>query len=230
MDYGRAELAERLAAEYVAGTLRGRARRRFESLLPAHARLRGEVAAWQARLAPLTEAVEPVAPPAALWQHIEARLDGRPAARPRWWERLAVWRTLSGVATAAAVALVAVLATPDAARPPIVVVLSPAAAPEAAAALPATFVASISADGRAMVTRPLTRVSVQADRALELWAVPPSGAPRSLGLISAERATVVQKGRVLVDTAAFALSLEPPGGSPTGAPTGPILYVGKLAI
>ena len=35
MDYGRADLADRLAADYVAGLLRGRARRRFEALLPA---------------------------------------------------------------------------------------------------------------------------------------------------------------------------------------------------
>jgi anti-sigma-K factor RskA len=58
--------------------------------------------------------------------------------------------------------------------------------------------------------------------------VPGSGAPRSLGLISDKGATVVKKSRVLEGTAALAVSLEPPGGSPTGAPTGPILYVGKL--
>jgi len=71
---------------------------------------------------------------------------------------------------------------------------------------------------------------VQADKALELWAVPPKGAPRSLGLISANGTTIVKKGKVLVDTAALAVSLEPPGGSPTGAPTGPVLWAGKLQI
>jgi anti-sigma-K factor RskA len=96
--------------------------------------------------------------------------------------------------------------------------------------IPASFVASISADGRAMVTKPITNVSLQADRALELWAVPPQGAPRSLGLISAQGATVVKRGKVLDNTAALAVSLEPSGGSPTGAPTGPVLYVGKLVL
>jgi len=79
-----------------------------------------------------------------------------------------------------------------------------------------------------MVTRPLVEVSLEAQRALELWAVPASGAPRSLGLISATSATVLRRGRLLDGAAALAVSLEPTGGSPTGAPTGPILFVGKL--
>jgi anti-sigma-K factor RskA len=79
-----------------------------------------------------------------------------------------------------------------------------------------------------VVTRPLVEVTLQADRALELWAVPPSGAPRSLGLIAGNAATVVRRDKLLDGTAALAVSLEPSGGSPTGAPTGPVLYVGKL--
>src|SRR3989442_2452755 len=81
-----------------------------------------------------------------------------------------------------------------------------------------------------MVTRPLVNVSLEANRALELWALPGSGAPRSLGLISASGATVVKKGKVLEGATGLAVSLEPAGGSPTGAPTGPVLYVGKLQI
>ena len=49
MDYSRPELADRLAADYVAGTLRGAARRRFEALLPAHPLLRDAVRDWQGR-------------------------------------------------------------------------------------------------------------------------------------------------------------------------------------
>jgi len=183
---------------------------------------------WQDRLMPLSASLAPVAPPPRVWQRIETRIGFRPAAAPRWWAQLAVWRALAGVATAATLALALVVATPPPAQAPIVVVLSATTAP-AGGVTPASFVASISADGRAMVTRPLTEVSVQPDRALELWAVPPSGAPRSLGLISASGATVVRQGKVLKDTAALAVSLEPPTGSPTGLPTGPVLYVGKLS-
>jgi anti-sigma-K factor RskA len=63
---------------------------------------------------------------------------------------------------------------------------------------------------------------------LELWAVPAQGAPRSLGLIQANATTTLIRSQLLANTAAFAVSVEPAGGSPTGAPTGPIVSVGKL--
>jgi anti-sigma-K factor RskA len=117
-------------------------------------------------------------------------------------------------------------ALPTPGGPPMVVVLSATSGESQGVN---AFVAGVSADGRAVVTRPIAPVSVQPDRALELWAVPPQGAPRSLGLISEKSASVVQRGRVPAGTAALAVSLEPPGGSPTGVPTGPVLYVGKLS-
>ena len=233
MDYSRTELADRLAADYVAGTLRGPARRRFEALLPAHPVLRDAVRGWHDRLMPMTASVEPEAPPARVWQGIEARIGGAPAATPAssgWWSRLAVWRGFAGVASAAALGLAVLLAAPDPARPPVVVVLNATGPAAAGGAVPASFVASITADGRAMVTKPITTVSVSPDRALELWAVPAQGDPRSLGLISADGTTIVKRGKVLENTAALAVTLEPPSGSPTGKPTGPIVYLGKLQI
>jgi anti-sigma-K factor RskA len=238
MDYSRPELADRLAAEYVSGLLRGSARRRFEGLLSAHPTLRTAVHDWQARLMPLTAEVEPQQPSAAVWQRIEARIHGAAAvaaaeSRAGWWRQLAFWRSFSALGLVATLSLALLLVLPGPVRPPIVVVLS-AATPGVGAAPgsvpPASFIASISADGRAMVTKPLVNVSMVASQSLELWSLPPQGAPRSLGLIAADKATVVRRGRVLDGTAAFAVSLEPAGGSPTGAPTGPVLYVGKLVL
>ena len=111
----------------------------------------------------------------------------------------------------------------------MIVVLSATGAATGATA-PASFIASISGDGRALVTKPLVQVGLAPDHTLELWAVPPQGAPRSLGLISADGATVLKKGAALAGATSLAVSLEPPGGSPTGAPTGPILYAGKLTL
>ena len=232
MDYSRPSLADRLAAGYVAGTLRGPARRRFEALLPAHPSLRSAVTAWQDRLIPLTVSVEPQQPSARVWQRIEARISGRPADEPTpqgWWRQLAFWRGLTALGAVAVVSLSVLLAVPGPATPPVVVVLNAAApTPGAPGITPASFVASISGDGRAMVTKPLSNVSVQADRSLELWAIQGSTPPRSLGVISAQGATVVRRGKVLQGADTLAVTLEPSGGSPSGAPTGPILFVGKL--
>jgi anti-sigma-K factor RskA len=59
--------------------------------------------------------------------------------------------------------------------------------------------------------------------------------PRSLGLISAQGVTVLSRERLpktLLEggTDALAVSVEPPGGSPTGVPTGPVVYAGKLRL
>ncbi|MBL8329953.1 MAG: anti-sigma factor [Rubrivivax sp.] len=241
MDYARPHRADALAAQYVAGTLRGRARARFESLLAGHPALREAVRAWEDRLMPLAALVVPVAPPPRVWRAIEARLwpqmtaaaaAAAPAAAP-WWQRLAWWRGLSGLATAAALVLtVALVRTPPAA-PPIVVVLEGQAGTPAAGA---TFVASVSGDGHSMVMQPVSlSLPLQPDRVLELWSVPPQGAPQSLGLIRADGLTVLPRSRLPQTllrggTAALAVSVEPPGGSPTGAPTGPVVFAGKLRI
>jgi anti-sigma-K factor RskA len=230
MDYSRRDLADRLAAEYVLGTLRGPARRRFENLLSAHPALRDAVAQWQQRLSPLSVTVEEVAPSQRVWRNIEARLFSERAvtAPPTLWQRLALWRGLAGVATAATVAMFMVSSRLPAPQAPIIVVLG--SNPQAAQALNASFVASVTADGRALVLKPINDLAATPGRALELWAVPAQGAPRSLGLVRESGATTVLRTQLLQDTAAFAVSVEPAGGSTTGAPTGPIVSVGKLQI
>ena len=235
MDYAKPQLADALAAQYVAGTLRGRARQRFEALQSAHPALRAAVAEWRARLIPLTAVVEPQAPPPRVWAEIERRLFPTQASQAvPWWRALSFWRGAASLATIAAVGFGVLLSAPREEQPPVVIVLQ--ATPDAGAAAGSTFVASFSADGRALVTRPVQPVALQAGRALELWAVPPQGAPRSLGLISAQGATVVMRDKLpkaLLDarsTAALAVSVEPPGGSPTGAPTGPVVFAGKLQL
>lgn len=230
MDYAKSTRADALAAHYVAGTLRGPARRRFESLLPSHPALRRAVADWEARLVPLAAVVAPVEPSPQVWAGIQRRIGvagNAPQPQPRW-KSFSWWQTLTGVASVAALSLAVVLAVPRPAEPPIVVVLAPSGAQGEPLATRARFVASVTPDGRGLVLRPVEAVAVSADRALELWAVPPSGAPRSLGLIDQSRGATVLQARLLQDTAAFAVSLEPSGGSPTGAPTGPVISVGRI--
>ena len=233
MDYARPALADALACAYVSGTLRGPARRRFEALLPSHPQLRQAVRLWEERLMPLTVALPAVQPSPTVWLRIEQRLwpQATAAAPLPWWQRLATWRAFTGAASAAALALAVLLATPPGVQPPVLIVLQGTGADSPAGG----FVASVSGDGQSLVTRPLMQVAVQPDRVLELWSVPPQGAPRSLGLIKADGLTVLDRRRLPETllkggTSALAVSVEPPGGSPTGAPTGPVVFAGKLQL
>ncbi|MDG4553147.1 MAG: hypothetical protein P9E24_02700 [Candidatus Competibacter sp.] len=98
-------LSDRLAAEYVLGTLHGLARRRFERLLPAHPALQRAVADWERRLNRLVAASAPVPPP-PVWQRLERRLFPTEPRR-RWWDSLAFWRGLAVAGVLAAVVAVA---------------------------------------------------------------------------------------------------------------------------
>jgi anti-sigma-K factor RskA len=232
MRYDDPRLRDELAAQYALGTLRGRARRRFERLLERDAALRALAAGWEARLNALAEAAPAVAPPPGLWTAIERRLDaesqagaGRPA-RPGLWGSLAFWRGLGLAASAAAAALALVLLL-GAPRPPA---LPDHLAVLADAQARPVLVASIDGrTGRAVVTR-IEDAPVPAGKDLELWQIGPgSPGPRSLGVIRGAATPVRLLQPATLDATALAVSLEPAGGSPTGAPTGPVLYQGRIA-
>lgn len=244
MDYGHPERADRLAADYALGTLRGGARRRFERLMPAHPALAEAARRWHVRLQLLAGQVTPVEPPERVWHSIQTRLFGsandphgmageRPdgaagvTAEKRHRGQLLLWRGVSAGALAASLVLGAMLTRPTPQAPPVVIVLR--STPEGVQLVPTGFVASVSADGRALVLKPLAPVTLDRAQALELWAVPKAGAPRSLGLIApGDTPTTVNRANLLLDTSAFAVSLEPAGGSPTGKPTGPIVSAGGV--
>ncbi len=231
---GNERLLDKLAAEYALGTLKAGARRRFESLLQTEPQVRRVTAQWQDRLHPMAQFAPAVAPPPQLWQAIAGRLNlgaKSPTARkPSFWrslrDDLGFWRGLGMASTALATILVAVLAT----RPPD-------------AGTPTTSYVAMLADERAqpvavvtgdeknhrLTVRVVLPQTIAADRSLELWAVPKSGPPRSLGLVDAAGSVSLQ---LPADTtpqtvALLAISLEPKGGSPDrNAPSGPIVYKG----
>jgi len=66
----------------------------------------------------------------------------------------------------------------------------------------------------------------------ELWLIPASGTPRSLGLVaSLDPHRLDVPAPLLADFnrgSTIAISVEPVGGSPTGQPTGPVVATGKL--
>jgi anti-sigma-K factor RskA len=224
-------LADKLAAEYALGTLRGAARRRFETWLRDDRRLRAQVADWQGRLATLAELERPVTPPARVWAGIERRLHPAVAARAPWWQ---FWRSAAarpwGVLALAASAGLLVLAVRMAA-------LNGAAPPQQMAALSdaqshtALVVTADTRRGKLQV-RVADDVHVPPDRTLQLWAITRAGKPRSLGILPANRSTdlTLDARATGPDVALLAISLEPKGGSPDpNGPTGPVLYKGSWA-
>jgi anti-sigma-K factor RskA len=115
---GNARLIERLAAEYVLGTLRGRARQRFARLVREDASVAQAVRDWEARLLPMSAAVREVAPPRRVWRTLAARLRfTEPTGvgdTAKLRQNLAFWRNLGLVASGCTLALVAALVL----RPP----------------------------------------------------------------------------------------------------------------
>jgi len=218
---------DRVAAEYVLGTLRGNARARLARAAAADPAVARAIADWERRLCGLADAVPAVAPSPAVWEAIARRLRFADAAQPGgWWTRVAFWRAFAVVSFVAFVALgVTTLRERTAAPGTIVAVL---AGPDAKPVL----IATASREAHVLRVKAVGTLNVPSDRALELWMLPGSGAPQAMGLIDpAGTATLplaAASGEVLASAKGLAISLEPPGGSPTGLPTGPILYTGTL--
>lgn len=85
--------------------------------------------------------------------------------------------------------------------------------------------------GDQLILSNLNAASVPTDRDLELWSIQGSNAPRSLGLVRVRQGQAVlpRVAAALISAdSTLAISLEPKNGSPTGAPTGEVLYVGKI--
>ena len=224
---------EALAAEYVLGTMPLRVRRRMARAARADAVVALAVSAWENRLAGLAEGIPGVTPSPRVWEGIRSRLGLAGAAAPAsvaaapWWTSFRLWRGLAIAGFAASLALGVALLAPRAPAPEgaFVVVLAGSDAKPA-------LIASADRDGRFLTVKAIVPVDVAADRTLELWGLPTGGQPRSLGLIPATgvaRVPLPAPAReALASYPALAVSLERAGGSPTGAPTGPVLYSGGV--
>ncbi len=229
MRYDSPELRERLAAEYVLGTMPVRARRRFERLMAADPGLARLVGAWSDRLLPLDEATPGEAPPPRVWRAIDRRISGAAVAAEAapllpWFGAVAFWRPLAIAAGAATIALALYIGL-FTGRPPAPIVV-------------AVLTGQGGAPGWVAVTGPkpgevsFSAVAPPAEpkpHAFELWRIA-GGPPRSLGLLPQQsgRAVTLRAAQMPPPGGVLAVSLEPPGGSPGGAPTGPVLYQGKL--
>ena len=221
-----------LAAELVLGLLEGPERSSAEARADADPDFAALVEAWRVRFAPLL-ARSAESPPDHVWESIRSQLavnDDAPLSAAE--AALRRWRLFAVTASAVAASLALVLVTRAPAPPPQAA--PAAAAPTLVATLqgdgtPAIVTISVSEAGQLLVTP----VRLPADgRVPELWVIPEDGKPRSLGIIQASNPSAVQVAPAhrphVHHGATFAISQEPRGGSPTGAPTGPVVASGKI--
>lgn len=215
------------AGEYVLGVLRGEDRRRFEDDMARDPALAAEVAAWEKRLLPLALTVPAAEPPARVWAAIEARIARRqvPGAKSAWrdrfWNNVTVWRGIGAVAIAAAIIL-AVLRPYPAAPPRLVAVLASKTGP--------VFTVALRENGR-MSIAPVASITPPTGKVWQLWAVASGAKPVAIGFVAPgqpnappnEMPAALRHANILL-----AVTVEPPGGSPTGQPDTPIVFSGPL--
>jgi anti-sigma-K factor RskA len=218
---------EALAAEYALGLLEGEARAAFEVRMRAEPALAAAVTAWQARFATLAETeVDPVSPPPRIEAALEHRLfGGDGTAAPSVWRRLGLWQALTALGAATSVALAVLLYTePQPPARPFAAQLAPTEGED-------SFLAVYDPDDATLNIR-RAGGAPRPGRAQELWLIAGEAAPVSLGLLEGEGRAAIPVPEDLRDAlpgATLAVSDEPPGGSPTGAPTGDVLALGPVA-
>lgn len=245
-DHGAGDPEDRdgLAAEYVLGTLDVVERADVAARLDVDPELAAAVERWEALLAPLTLSLPEVVAPSHVWQGLEVRLEAlaalraaagrhatsfrRAASTPSRPRSAGGWRAFALAASLAAVVLGGLygrtlLAVP-AAGPELVAVLQPdGKAPG--------FLVRVDVQNRQLIVQRVG-APAEANRAHELWLVSDAAAkPVSLGVVGDDapaKAELTSVAPADFENATYAISLEPAGGSPTGAPTGPVVFSGKL--
>jgi anti-sigma-K factor RskA len=257
------ELADRLAAAYGLGTLRGGARRRFEAQARKSPALRAAALTWQERFASITELQPDEAPSPNVWRRIEIELAQQrslaAAAQPPghdWRRALRLWRGAAFAGALAAFAALGVsfylggeverrdaqLAQTDRARNTLAQQNVQLAAQ--LQAQPQIQYVAVLTDDRSSASMLVTFDPRQntltlkrlgafqegPDKSLQLWALPPQGGPRSLGVLGADAVVKLTAAETQVRAVpALAVSLEPKGGVPSErGPTGPVLFKGPL--
>ena len=223
MNYQTTALRRALAADYAIGLMPATARRRFDALLLDDAALRVELGHWQDALASLTGDLPERPVPDRVWAGIQARIEPQvlhvPAKKPFWMNV----RLLAAACAVVLAVCVGVLYQRDNSAQYNATLVNASQQPAL----------RIQAFADYLQVEPLTLAALEPTRALELWAIPAGGKPISLGLVPTAGKGRIQLNQeqqaLLTAPVTLAVSLEPQGGSPTGQPTGPVLYQGALA-
>ena len=225
---------EVLAAEYVLGLLDAPSLRGIEERARTDVSLAAAIAFWEERFAPWVGDLQPMSPPASVWERIRFRIgDGTTQRRSGFWNSVAFWRFATGIAAAAAIAAISIglyrsvpqapKGEEQAARPVTVLLRDDGSA---------GWIASIDlAQGKVHMV-PVPSQADASGRVDELWIIPAGQKPISLGFVSNEKAHSIAFPAALSSAFAvgstLAVTLEPQAGMPHAAPSGPTIARGAI--
>lgn len=227
MKLGASPYLDALCGDYLLGTLRGAARARFARACADEPVVALRLQHWQQLFTPQPSEAFRMQPAPRTWQRIAHDLELRRYRQP-WFARVGLWRGWALTATAVLTVWLGVSLIDRAPAPPVMHPIATLASMAGAAPV----VASLSGDGRWLQLVPARPVVAASTQSYELWLLPSDGsAPVSVAVLG-ELAAQLQvpdalRGR-LQTGAKLAVSVEPAGGSPTGAPTGPVILVGAI--
>jgi len=205
-----------VCGEYVVGTLRGAARRRFERALREEPLVAQRLRHWQGNFTPRSTPMIEVPPSPQVWKRLEKTLGFRRARSP-WFRR--------GWAIAVVATLVIVVGLQLARQEADGVLIAELAGKTA------TVSAHLSRDGRTLVLHSDRPVIAGPAQSYELWLLTPEGGVMSLAVLGSldARFEVPERHRGRL-RGQLAVSVEPAGGAPGGKPTGPVILAGPIRI
>lgn len=228
---------EGLAIEYALGTLPEDAFLAANQARQMDKLLDQAIKDWENRLSPLLLLIPDATPSPTVWTKIEQRIEAQESGATTQTSdlqklrgQMRFWRALAMMALLALLAAFGLLLRPMP-QPPAPLAPNLVAALQKEATSPA-FLISLDETQQALKIVALGEPA-PAGKDYELWIIADGlKAPRSLGVVHQDNAQRPADLRGLtaaaVHSATLAISLEPAGGSPTGTPTGPVLFTGKF--
>jgi anti-sigma-K factor RskA len=217
-----------LVGEYVLGTLPEAERAELTRRLKTEPHLLAEKRLWDRHFAALDADFAEHAPPAKIWRGLEKRLFGQ--TRPGLWDSLALWRSLAGAGVLAACAALGFVVIQPKAINPDEFAARFVAAIQAQEGSGVEFVALYDPDTSKVRVMGVSGQPVS-NRDFELWYIKGNEPAVSMGVIPMDEHMQIpldaQAQQKFHEGTVLAVTLEPKGGSPTGAATGPIVAMGK---
>ncbi|WP_339689635.1 anti-sigma factor [uncultured Pseudoalteromonas sp.] len=227
MNYDNQKLIDMLAAEYVLGTLKGSARKRFQRLMLSSNRVREATWMWEQHLNNLASSIKSVPPDSHVWEAISQRIDPQQVVSNNVIQpKTGIWQAWSLIATAACVVLALIIwqpQTPEGQNTQQIALFKDASEK------PLWF---IDINEQGLSIKASEQLTARTDKDYELWMIlKGQDIPISLGLLPKDGVKSILKDARFnaQDIALLAISIEPIGGSPNGLPS-EVLYTTELIL